>query len=147
MLQKNVTIHCATRSQMLLFSEKPNDFRHVTQVLPRLFPLHILHQPVLRGPSTASQQKHTPALCSPAIKASENGQGRPWRYPRLMGHSAAQCQPSRTPEYRFTSPLFCCRGHASKGMYTTLSDWPMMPLTQWELSLLNARYTQECVSQ
>lgn len=44
-------------------SEKPNEFRHITQVLPTLLPLHIHHQPVLRSPSAAPQQKHIPALC------------------------------------------------------------------------------------
>lgn len=122
-------------------SEKPNEFRHITQILPTLLPLHIHQQPVLRSPSAAPQQKHIPALCSPAIKAAENVQGRPWRHPRLVGCSTPQCQSSRTPGSRLISSAFYCRGRAEKRAYTRLSDWSVMLHTLWEPSLWNTRYT------
>lgn len=89
------TIHCVTRSQVLLYLESSVNLGELPNFFPALFPFHVHHQQVLRGSSAAPQKKHTPALSSPLIKAAENVPGSRRSQPGIVKCSALQCQSSR----------------------------------------------------
>lgn len=100
----------------------------MTSVFSALFPHHVHHQPVLRGPSAAPQKIYTPALSSLLIKAAENVPSSPWRQPGLGECSAPQCQSSRTPGSRLISSAFCFGGCACKGTHADCHNGPQCSL-------------------
>lgn len=128
MLQKDATIHCVTRSQVLLYLRSWVNLGLLLNFFSALSPLHVHHQLVLRGPSAAPQKKHTPALSSPLLKAAENAPSSCRSQPRLVKCSAPQRQSSRTPGSRLISSAFCFGGHTGKGTQADCHNSPQCSL-------------------
>lgn len=126
---KKGTIHCVTRSQVLLYLKSSVNLGVLLHFFfSALFPLHIHHHPVLRGPSAAPQKTGTPALSSLLIKAHENVQSSHRSQPGMVKRSAPQHQSSRTPGSRLISSAFCFRGHTGKGTQADCHNSPQCSL-------------------
>lgn len=115
--KKKVTIHCVTRSQVLLCLKSSM----TSGVLLHFF-LHFSISTFITNQSwelpVLPHRRNTPALSSPLIKAAENVPSSCRRQPGLVKCSAPECHSSWTPGSRLISSTFYSRGHTGEGTRT-----------------------------
>lgn len=123
-MYKKGTIHCVTRSQVLLYLKSSVNLGVLLHFFFCTYPAP--HSP----PSSAERSQCCPTedthSCSffTSIKADEIIQSSHRSQPGMVKCSAPQCQSSRTPGSRLISSAFCFRGHPGKGTQADCHNSP-----------------------